>query len=106
MLKSHQAPLSVEKQIEDLKDLELLISDENEISEFLNSVSYFRVIKGFGIGLKDSTGRFYTGVSFSNIKSLYKVNLEFYSFTKGMNPWSILNPRLLLWRRKQYYNIL
>lgn len=74
MLKSHQAPLSVEKQIENLKDLGLLISDENEISEFLNSVSYFRVIKGFGIGLKDSSGRFYTGVSFSDIKSLYLVN--------------------------------
>lgn len=49
MLKKHQEPLDVLQQIENLKNLGLKIDDEEKAIEFLNNVSYFRLIKAFGI---------------------------------------------------------
>lgn len=51
-LKKHQPPMTVEEQIENLKSLGLIIDNEDEVKDFLNDISYFRLIKGFSIGLK------------------------------------------------------
>ena len=51
-LKKHQVPMSIDEQVENLKGLGLLINDEESVKEFLNDVSYFRLIKAYSIGHK------------------------------------------------------
>ena len=77
MLKEQQEPLSVEKQIENLKELGLAINDEKSTAEFLNDVSYFRLIKAFSLGLKPKNGSYREGVNFDHIVRLYKFNSKF-----------------------------
>ena len=74
MLKQHQEPLDVLQQIENLKQLGLIIEDENKAIEFLNNVSYFRLIKAFGI--KERNSVFTNGVTFEQIKGLYLFNAK------------------------------
>lgn len=51
-LKKHQVPMTIDEQVENLKELGLVINDEETVKEFLNDVSYFRLIKAYSIGLK------------------------------------------------------
>lgn len=44
-LKKHQAPMSIDEQVENLKQLGLIIKDEDSVKEFLRDVSYFRLVK-------------------------------------------------------------
>ena len=74
MLKKHQEPLDVLRQIENLKNLGLKIDDEEKAIEFLNNVSYFRLIKAFGI--KEKNSNFPEGITFDNIKGLYIFNAK------------------------------
>lgn len=74
MLKKHQEPLDVLQQIENLKNLGLKIDDEEKAIEFLNNVSYFRLIKAFGI--KEKNSNFPDGITFENIKGLYIFNAK------------------------------
>lgn len=74
MLKQHQPPFNVEQQIENLKELGLHIEDETSARKFLNDVSYFRLIKAFGLGLKNEDSTFKNGVTFEQIKGLYIFN--------------------------------
>lgn len=74
MLKKHQEPLDVLQQIENLKNLGLKIDDEEKAIEFLNNVSYFRLIKAFGI--KEKNSNFPEGITFDNIKGLYIFNAK------------------------------
>lgn len=74
MAKQHQPPLNVEQQLNNLKNVGLIIEDEEEAKEFLNNVSYFRLIKAFGMKEKNST--FTDGVTFNQIKGLYIFNAK------------------------------
>ena len=74
MLKKHKEPLDVLQQIENLKNLGLKIDDEEKAIEFLNNVSYFRMIKAFGI--KEKNSNFPEGITFDNIKGLYIFNAK------------------------------
>lgn len=74
MLKKHQEPLNILQQIENLKNLGLIIEDEEKAKEFLNNVSYFRLIKAFGI--KEKNSNFPKGITFDNIKGLYIFNAK------------------------------
>lgn len=74
MLKKRQEPLDVLRQIENLKNLGLKIDDEEKAIEFLNNVSYFRLIKAFGI--KEKNSNFPEGITFDNIKGLYIFNAK------------------------------
>lgn len=74
MLKKHQEPLDVLQQIENLKNLGLKIDDEEKAIEFLNNVSYFCLIKAFGI--KEKNSNFPEGITFDNIKGLYIFNAK------------------------------
>ena len=76
MLKKHQAPMSVDFQIENLKSLGCVIEDEDEAKDFLNNVSYFRLVKGFGFSLKEKNSNYREGVSFNHIKGLYLFNAK------------------------------
>lgn len=72
--KKHQPPLNVKEQIENLKCLGLTIDDEKEAENFLNDVSYFRLIKAFSIGLKKKNDLYGEGMNFEEIKALYLFN--------------------------------
>ena len=76
-LKKHQAPMSVDEQVENLKELGLIIDNEEEVKEFLNDVSYFRLIKAYSIGLKKKNDKYNQGVRFETIKELYLFNCNF-----------------------------
>lgn len=75
MLKKHQEPLDVLGQIENLRQLGLQIEDEEEAICFLNDVSYFRLIKAFGI--KERNSVFPEGATFEGIRGLYIFNAKF-----------------------------
>ncbi len=76
MLKKHQPPFSVEQQLFNLEDLGLIIENREEAKKFLNDVSYFRLIKAYGFGLKEKNHKYHTGVSFDQIKGLYIFNAK------------------------------
>ncbi len=68
ILKEHQPPLDVDAQIENLKSLGLIINDEENAKNFLNDVSYFRLIKAYSLGLKLKNGSYYEGTTFDMLK--------------------------------------
>jgi abortive infection bacteriophage resistance protein len=75
--KQHQLPLDLDGQIENLRSINLVIEDENRAKELLNDISYFRLIKAFGLGLKPKNGCFPAGVTFDRIVELYLFNCNF-----------------------------
>lgn len=77
MLKQHQPPMNIEQQIENLKSLCCTIENENDAQNFLDNVSYFRLIKGFGFSLKEPNSNYAEGVTFEQIKNLYLFNAKF-----------------------------
>ncbi|MCM1367919.1 MAG: Abi family protein [Roseburia sp.] len=77
MPKQHQPPLDIDRQIENLKSIGLQIDDERSAHDFLNNVSYFRLIKAFGLGLKNDDSTFKNDVTFEQIKGLYIFNSKF-----------------------------
>ena len=76
-LKTQQPPMSVDEQIKNLKSIGLIINDEALACEFLNDVSYFRLIKAFSLGLKEKNGFYYEGVTIEHIIELYLFNSNF-----------------------------
>ena len=76
-LKAQQEPTNVEQQIENLKNIGLIIEDEEKAKKFLNDVSYFRLIKAYSLGLKKKNGNFYPGTTFEKIVELYLFNANF-----------------------------
>ena len=77
MLKEQQPALSVDGQVENLRNLKLFIDNDEYAKEFLNDVSYFRLIKAYSLGLKPKNGIYNDGVSFNQIVELYKFNCNF-----------------------------
>lgn len=69
--------MSLDEQVENLKELGLIINDDEEVKDFLNDVSYFRLIKAYSIGLKKRNDIYNEGVSFDVIKELYLFNCNF-----------------------------
>lgn len=77
ILKEQQPALSVDDQIENLKKLNLIIQDEGRAKEILNTISYYRLIKAYGAGLKERNSDFNGQISFDDILSLYCFNTQF-----------------------------
>jgi abortive infection bacteriophage resistance protein len=75
--KKQQKPFTVEEQIKNLHNLGLIIEDEIYAKNFLNDVSYFRLVKAYSLGLKPKNGNYYPGVTFDDIVELYKFNCKF-----------------------------
>ena len=77
MLKKHQKPLEVKDQVKNLKSIGLIIKDEDKAEKLLNDISYFRIVKGYSLGLKDKeTGLYKKEVSFDSLKQLYLFNAK------------------------------
>ena len=77
VLKKHQRPMSVDEQISNLKELGCIINDETKARDFLNNVSYFRLIKAYSLGLKEKNSTYKENISFEQIKGLYLFNAKF-----------------------------
>ena len=73
--KSHQAPIDVSKQIDNLISLGLEIEDKDYAINVLNKVSYYRIIKAYSITLKEN-GKYIYGTTFENIVDLYLFDME------------------------------
>lgn len=80
-LKRHQPSLSIDEQVENLKTLGLVISDEDYARHILNDISYFRLIKAYSLGFKAKNGDYDEGVTFEQIVELYLFNANFRQIT-------------------------
>lgn len=69
--------MSIDEQVENLKQLGLIIDDDEGVKDFLNDVSYFRLIKAFSIGLKKKNDVYGKDVTFNEIRELYLFNCNF-----------------------------
>lgn len=75
MKKSHQAPIDVNEQIENLISLDLQLEDKDYAKSVLSRVSYYRVVKAYSITLKEN-GKYIEGTTFKNIVDLYLFDME------------------------------
>lgn len=75
MKKSHQAPIDLNEQIENLISLGLEIEDKGYAKSMLNRVSYYRLVKAYSITLKEN-GKYIEGTTFENIVDLYLFDME------------------------------
>lgn len=76
-LKQQQPAMDVDEQIDNLKKLGLIINDEDYAKTILNDISYFRLIKAYGLGLKKKNGSFDGQTTFEQIVELYLFNANF-----------------------------
>lgn len=80
-LKQHQPAMTIDEQIENLKSLGLVISDEEYAKRILNDISYFRLIKAYSLGYKPKNGNYFEGVTFEQIVELYLFNANLRQIT-------------------------
>lgn len=76
-LKEQQPSMNIDEQLENLKAIGLKIDDEDYARQILNDISYFRLIKAYGLGLKRKNTNFDGSVSFEQIVELYLFNANF-----------------------------
>jgi len=76
-LKSHQLPMTVDEQIENLCENGLIINNKEYARLILNDISYFRLIKAYSLGLKVRNGNYYKGIRFEDIVQLYLFDSNF-----------------------------
>ncbi len=71
--KEHPEAMDVLAQIENLKNNNLLIEDEDEAAQILRRISYYRLIKAYGPFFKDkNTGKFRDRTTFNQIYRVYE----------------------------------
>lgn len=75
--KRHQPPMTIDEQIENLKQLGLKIDDEEYAKNILNDISYFRLIKAYSINLKEKNSNYDGNIKFEDIVQLYLFNAKF-----------------------------
>lgn len=80
-LKQHQPSMTIDEQVENLKNLGLIIQDEEYAKKILNDISYFRLIKAYSLGFKPKNGKYNEGVTFEQIVELYLFNANFRQIT-------------------------
>ena len=67
-------PISVEDQIANLKSNNLIIEDEEYAKDVLSRISYLRLIKAYGLGLKPKNSTYNEGTKFEKIVKIYEFN--------------------------------
>lgn len=77
VLKKHQPSMTIDEQIENLKEIGLLIDNEAYAKRILNDISYFRLIKAYGLNLKSKNENYDGSVTFEQIVELYLFNANF-----------------------------
>ena len=76
-LKQHQPSMTIDEQIENLKEIGLLIENEVYAKRILNDISYFRLVKAYGLNLKSKNENYDGSVTFEQIVELYLFNANF-----------------------------
>lgn len=76
-MKTLEPAMNIEEQIDNLKEIGLIIDDIEYAKSFLNDVSYFRLIKAYSLGLKPKNSDYYKGIIFEEIVQLYLFNANF-----------------------------
>ena len=76
-LKQHQPPMTIDEQIENLKNMGLIVENEEYAKKILNDISYFRLIKAYSLNLKSKNGKYCEKVTFEQIVELYLFNANF-----------------------------
>lgn len=74
--KLHQPALNIDQQIQNLRQLGLQIEDEFA-KKVLNEISYFRLIKAYGLEYKSRNTYFNENTTFESIVYLYRFDLKF-----------------------------
>ena len=69
--------MTIEEQVENLKNIGLIIEDEEYAKRILNDISYFRLIKAYSLTLKSKNGIYTENVSFEQLVELYRFNANF-----------------------------
>lgn len=72
--KTHQPAMTIDEQVENLKEIGLTIEDEDYAKKILNDISYFRLIKAYSLNLKVRNGNYNKGVTFNQLVDLYLFN--------------------------------
>lgn len=72
--KNLPTPISVDEQIKNLRDNNLIIDDVEYAKDVLNRISYFRLIKAYGLGLKPKNGKYNENITFERIVKIYEFN--------------------------------
>lgn len=76
-MKTLEPAMNIEEQIDNLKEIGLIIDDIEYAKSFLNDVSYFRLIKAYSLGLKPKNSDYYKDITFEEIVQLYLFNANF-----------------------------
>ena len=76
-LKKHQPPMTIDEQVENLKNIGLIVDDEEYAKKILNDISYFRLIKAYRLNLKSKNGCYNKQTTFKEIVDLYLFNSNF-----------------------------
>lgn len=76
-LKKHQPPMTIDEQVENLKNIGLIVDDEEYAKKILNDISYFRLIKVYSLNLKSKNGCYNKQTAFKEIVDLYLFNSNF-----------------------------
>ena len=76
-LKKHQPPMTIDEQVENLKNIGLIVDDEEYVKKILNDISYFRLIKAYSLNLKSKNGCYNKQTTFKEILDLYLFNSNF-----------------------------
>jgi len=69
--------MTIEQQVENLKEIGLRVEDEEYAKKILNDISYFRLIKAYSLNLKPKNGNYNGTVTFRQIVELYLFNANF-----------------------------
>ena len=76
-LKKPQPPMTIDEQVENLKNIGLIVDDEEYAKKILNDISYFRLIKAYSLNLKSKNGCYNKQTAFKEIVDLYLFNSNF-----------------------------
>lgn len=76
-LKKHQPPMTIDEQVENLKNIGLIVDDEEYAKKILNDISYFRLIKAYSLNLKSKNECYNKQTAFKEIVDLYLFNSNF-----------------------------
>lgn len=69
-----KAPISLEEQVQGLRDKGFVISDEKAVADFINRVGYYR-LRAYMLPFKEN-GRYISGINFSQVMRLYEFDSE------------------------------
>lgn len=84
-LKQHQPPMTINEQVENLKEKGLIVEDEEYAKRILNDISYFRLVKAYSPNLKLRNSLYNEGITFEQIVELYLFNANFRENYEGGN---------------------